>query len=70
MSHEDVVRTVSAIVPCCHMEWPPKQAPNLPWALYHGEDEPIVAYSFQMCIYFVNRPFQQNFLVELVIPYA
>ena len=50
MSHEDVVKTVSPIVPCCHMEWPPKTAPNLPWALYHGEDDPICAGDEQIAV--------------------
>lgn len=43
MSHADVYETVSAIVPCCHMEWPNDSAPALPWALYYGEDQPFVS---------------------------
>lgn len=50
MSHEDVQRTVSAIVPCCHMEWSVDTAPPLPWALYHGEDEPICADDIQIAV--------------------
>ena len=50
MSHEDVQRVVSGVVPCCHMEWPPKTTPALPWALYHGEDTPIVADDVQIAV--------------------
>jgi len=50
MSHEDVYSTVSAIVPCRHMEWPEDSAPPLPWALYHGEDDPICADDCQIAV--------------------
>lgn len=50
MSHERVYATVSSIVPCRHMEWPDDTAPNLPWALYHGEDVPIGADDMQIAV--------------------
>ena len=50
MSHEDVYRVVSAVVPCAHMEWPQDTAPPLPWALYHGSDTPICADDVQIAV--------------------
>ena len=50
MAHKDVYEVVSAKVPTRHMEWPNDTAPPLPWALYHGEDTPIVADDVQIAV--------------------
>lgn len=44
MSHKSVYECVSEVVPCRHMSWSIEdQAPALPWAVYTGEEFPIVA---------------------------
>lgn len=50
MSHADVYETVREFVPCSHMEWPNDSAPDLPWALYYGEDRPISAGDSQIAV--------------------
>lgn len=50
MSHKDVYRVVSQHVPISHMEWPNDSAPDLPWALYHGEDTPVSAGDVQIAV--------------------
>ena len=50
MSHKTVYSTVSAIVPCAHIEWPDDSAPALPWACYHGEDRPVTASDIQIAV--------------------
>ena len=39
MGHAKVYQAVSAVVPCAHMAWLDKSAPNLPWATYEGHDD-------------------------------
>ena len=34
MSHKDVYKCVSAIVPCTHLAYPTVKAPALPWAVF------------------------------------
>ncbi len=34
MSHKDVYKCVSAIVPCTHLAYPTGKAPALPWAVF------------------------------------
>ena len=43
MAHADVYSTVSSVVPCAHMAWTDRSAPDLPWATYSGSDEAIWA---------------------------
>ena len=50
MAHTDVYEVVSALVPITHMEWPNDSAPDPPWALYHGEERPIVADDVQIAV--------------------
>ena len=50
MSHADVYAVVSDFVPTSHMEWPNDSAPDLPWALYYGEDYPIAAGDVQIAV--------------------
>lgn len=47
MSYSDVYECVSQVVPCRHYAWPDDSAPALPWAVYTGESDPIVADDFQ-----------------------
>lgn len=47
MSHADVYACVSEVVPCRHYAWPENEAPELPWAVYTGESDPIVSDDFQ-----------------------
>lgn len=50
MSHADVYKAVSPIVPIRHMEWPVDSAPALPWAVYEGDDTPISAGDVQIAV--------------------
>ena len=34
MSHKDVYKCVSEIVPCTHLAYPTGKAPDLPWAVF------------------------------------
>lgn len=50
MSHKDVYETVSAIVPCTHMEWPDGSVPDLPMACYYGDSTPLSADDMQLAV--------------------
>lgn len=43
MSHKEVYKAVSSIVPCRHMSWGDEKKPKLPWAVYYCEDTPFGA---------------------------
>lgn len=59
MSHETVYATVSAHVPCCHMEWPNDANPEVPFACYLEDfEQPIVADDFQIAV-------RRKWMVEL-----
>ena len=38
MSHADVQKCVSAVIPCTHLAWPTGKAPVLPWATFILDD--------------------------------
>lgn len=59
MSHESVYAAVSEHVPCCHMEWPGKDAPAPPFACYLLDyDRPISAGNEQIGV-------RRKWMVEL-----
>lgn len=43
MSHAEVYKTVSEVVPCRHMSWGDERKPKLPWAVYYGDEKPFGA---------------------------
>lgn len=48
MSHKEVYKAVSSVVPCRHMTWGDEKKPKLPWAVYYGDEKPFGA-DDEMC---------------------
>jgi len=59
MSHETVYAAVSKHVPCCHMEWPGKAEPPVPFACY------LLDYDRPICVDDVQVAVKRKWMVEL-----
>lgn len=59
MSHQSVYEAVSAVVPCCHMEWPNNQNPAPPFACY------LLDYERPICAGDAEIAVRRKWMVEL-----